>query len=177
MNTASAAVRRHGDRPFVLRRSFAAPRERVWRAWTTVDELQQWFCPAGFTVSHATLDLRPGGGFHYAMRSLDGAHEMWGRWVFRVINAPQRIELLHSFSDAQGGITTHPLDPSWPRELLSTTTFTEEEGQTTMELRWTVWNGTPEEHQTFDADCAHEGMTQGWTGTLDKLTSHLAAHP
>jgi uncharacterized protein YndB with AHSA1/START domain len=173
MTTAPAAARRHGDKPFIIRRTFAAPRERVWRAWTAVDELKQWFSANGFTMAHAAMDLRPGGTFHYGLRSPDG-QEMWGKWVFRAITAPERIELLHSFSDAQGGIAVHPMAPTWPRELLSTTTFREEQGHTTVEIRWTVWNGTPEEHQTFDADCAHDGMTHGWTGTLDQLAAHLA---
>jgi uncharacterized protein YndB with AHSA1/START domain len=97
---------------------------------------------------------------------------MWGKWIFREVAAPARLVLISSFSDAQGGITSHPLAPTWPRETLSTTTFTEQDGKTVVEIRWQVWNGSEEEHRTFDA--AHAGMTQGWTGTFEQLAAYLA---
>lgn len=170
MSTA-AAPRRHGDKPFILTRVFAAPRQRVWRAWTDRDELMRWFGPAGFAMPVCRLDLRAGGGLHYCLRDAAG-HEMWGKWTFREVVAPERLVLVQSFSDAQGGITAHPMAPTWPRETLSETRFVEADGKTSMELRWSVHNGTPEEHATFDA--AHDGMRQGWAGTMAQLDAHLA---
>ena len=170
MNTA-AATRRSGDKPFIIRQTFDAPRLRVWRAWTVREELMRWFSPQGFTLTTCTLDLRPGGSMHYCMRSADG-HEMWGRWSIREVVTPERLVVVSSFSDAQGGITTHPMSPTWPRETLSTTTFSERDGKTELEIRWLVHNGTPEEHATFDA--AHAGMQQGWSGTFTQLAAYLA---
>src|SRR4051812_23002306 len=117
------------DRPFVISRAFDAPRELVWKAWTERDQLMQWFGPKGFTMTVANLDFRPGGVFHYCLRSADG-HEMWGKFVFREIVPPVRIVHEHSFSDAQGNITTHPMSPTWPRQMLATTTFAEHQGRT-----------------------------------------------
>jgi uncharacterized protein YndB with AHSA1/START domain len=168
--TNPAAARRNGDKPFIITRTLDAPRARVWKAWTDRDELQRWFGPKGFTMSTATLDLRPGGTFHYCLRTPDG-QDMWGRWTFREVVAPERLVLISSFSDAKGGITLHPMSPTWPRETLSTTTFTERGGKTDLEIRWSVWNGTEEEHRTFDG--AHAGMTQGWSGTFEQLAAYL----
>ena len=99
-----------------------------------------------------------------------------GRWIAVFDSddemAPERLELIQCFSDPQGGISVHPMVPTWPRETLSRTTFTERAGKTTMELRWSVWNGTDEEHATVDA--AHGGMSQGWGGTMDRLVTYLA---
>ena len=167
----TTAPRRNGDKPFIITRTFAAPRALVWRAWTDAKELPKWFGPAGSSIPTCTLDLRPGGTFHYCMRTAEGL-EMWGKWTFREVVVPERLVLIQSFSDPQGGITTHPMSPTWPRETLSRTTFTEHAGKTTMELHWTVWNGTDEEHATFDG--AHGGMSQGWGGTMDRLTAYLA---
>jgi len=64
------------------------------------------------------------------------------------------------------------MSPAWPLEMLSTTTFTERAGKTTMTLRWSPLNATEEERKTFEA--AHKGMVQGWTGTLDQLGEYLA---
>ena len=66
------------EQEFVITREFNAPRERVWQAWTEREQLVRWFGPKGSTISHAMLDFRPGGTFHYEMRSADGK-EMWGK--------------------------------------------------------------------------------------------------
>ncbi len=160
-----------GVQPFVIARSFNAPRDLVWKAWTERDRLVQWFGPKGFTMKVATLDLRPGGVFHYCMSSPDGK-EMWGKFVYREIVPPERIVLVNSFSDATGGIIAHPMSPTWPREMLSTSTFTEKDGTTTLTLECKPIHATEEERKTFDA--ARAGMTQGWAGTFEQLDAYLA---
>lgn len=155
---------------FVISRTFDAPRQRVWQAWTERDQLMQWFGPKGFTMEVATLDLRPGGTFLYGLRSPDGMR-MWGKFMYREIVAPERIVLTNCFSDEQGGITRHPFHPNWPRELLSTTTLWEQDGKTTVTIRWSPLDPTPEERQTFDSN--HESMRLGWGGTLDRLEAYL----
>ena len=157
-------------KPFVVSRTFDASRERVWQAWTEVERLKQWFSPKGFTVIAAKMDLRPGGTYHYGMRTPQG-QEMWGLWTFREIKAPERLVLVNSFSDAVGGITRHPMAPTWPREMLSTSSFTEKDGKTTLTLESLPLNATPEEIATFEA--GRPGMTQGWSGTWEQLTDYL----
>ena len=159
-------------RDFVVTRLLAAPRALVWQAWTEVGHLQRWFGPKGCTIPACTLDLKPGGVFHYGLRTPDG-QEMWGKWTFREIAPPENLVLISSFSDAQGGVTRHPLSASWPLEMFSTMTLTEEEGKTRLTLRWSPHGANETERRTFDA--AQEGMNQGWNGTLDQLESYLAA--
>lgn len=159
------------NQEFVISRVFDAPREQVWRAWTEREQLMKWFGPKGCTLPYATLDLRPGGIFHYAMHTPDG-HEMWGKWTFREITAPEKLVLISSFSDAQGGITRHPMSANWPLETLSTTTFEERGGKTKLTIRWAPWNATESECNTFAA--AHSGMQQGWGGTFEQLAAYLA---
>jgi uncharacterized protein YndB with AHSA1/START domain len=157
--------------PFVIARTFDAPRDLVWKAWTERDHLMKWFGPKGCTISTAKLDFRPGGMFHYAMKMPDGK-EMWGKFVYREIVPPEKIVLVNSFSDAQGGITRHPMSATWPREMLSTSLFTEHDRKTTITLTWIPLNATAEEWATFNA--AHGGMQQGWTGTFEQLEEYLA---
>ncbi|HUJ44413.1 MAG TPA: SRPBCC domain-containing protein [Opitutaceae bacterium] len=156
---------------FVLTRTFAAPRALVWRAWTEAELLQRWFGPKGFTMPACSLDLRPGGVFHYGMKSPDG-HEVWGKWTFREIVPPEKLVVIISFSDAQGGVTRHPLSAHWPLETLSTMTLTELDGKTTVTLRWAPHAATEIERQAFDS--SHEGMRQGWAGTMEQLEAYLA---
>ncbi len=156
---------------FVISRTFDAPRGVVWRAWTEAEELKKWFGPKGCTLPHARMDFRPGGIFHYAMRTPDGK-EMWGKWIFREIVIPERLVLVSSFSDAQGGITRHPLSDTWPLETLSTTTFEERGGKTVITIRWSPLHASVPEFSTFDG--AHESMRIGWGGTFEQLANYLA---
>ena len=159
-------------REIVISRVFDAPRELVWQAWTDPEHLQRWFGPKGFTMSTCSMDLRPGGVFHYGMKSPDG-HEMWGKWTFQEIVPPEKLVVIASFSDAQGGVTRHPLSATWPLQTLSTTTFTEHAGKTTLTLRWAPDNATEAERQTFDS--SHASMTKGWGGTMEQLEAYLIA--
>src|SRR5882762_3903510 len=171
MNAKNNPTEESSTREFVITRVFDAPRELVWKAWTERDRLMQWFGPKGFTMSTAKMDFRPGGIFHYCLQSPDGK-EMWGKFVYREIVAPERIVLVNSFSDEAGGITRHPMSATWPLEMLSTTTFIEQGGKTTLNLEWAPLNATEAERKTFDD--AHEGMKGGWTGTFDQLAAYLA---
>jgi uncharacterized protein YndB with AHSA1/START domain len=50
-----------------LRRTFAAPRQRVFRAWIEPAAIAQWFRPGGAPVLVRILDARVGGTFHFEM--------------------------------------------------------------------------------------------------------------
>lgn len=158
-------------RPFVISRTFNASLAKTWKAWTDRTELMQWFGPKGFTMTTANLDFRPGGSFHYGLEAA-GGHKMWGKFNYREIEEPRKIVLVNSFSDEAGGITRHPMSTTWPLEMLSTSTFTEVDGKTTVTIEWFPIDPTPEERQTFEN--AHDGMRQGWGGTFDQLAEFLA---
>src|SRR5579862_7545096 len=106
------------DEAFVITRVFDAPRELVWQVWTDPKHLTNWWGPKGLTMTACKVDLRPGGLFHYGMKTPDG-HEMWGKFVYRQIIPPERLVLVVSFSDEQGGITRHPMSATWPLEVLN----------------------------------------------------------
>ncbi|HWD20662.1 MAG TPA: SRPBCC domain-containing protein [Verrucomicrobiae bacterium] len=155
--------------PFVIARRFPAARDLLWKLWTDQAHMA-WWGPKGITLVHAKMDLRPGGVFHYGMKTPDG-HEMWGKWVIREVAPPERLVFVNSFSDAAGGLTRHPMNAAWPLELLSTITFTEEAGQTLVTITWTPWGSTENEIRTFNEN--HASMQGGWTGTLDRLQEYL----
>ncbi len=122
---------------FVIARVFDAPRKLVWKAWTEPERLGQWWGPKGCKIRVIKLDLRPGGIFHYAMQFKPG-HDMFGRFIFREIVAPERLVFVNSFSDAEGGITRAPfsqLEQKWPLEVLNNVTLSEQNGKTTLTLR------------------------------------------
>jgi uncharacterized protein YndB with AHSA1/START domain len=166
MNAAHATV---GDE-FTTARVFDAPRELVFDAWTKQEHLTKWFAPKGFDILAGTLDLKVGGIYHYGLRSPDG-QEMWGKWTFREIKRPERLVVIASFSDKDGGITVHPGSPTWPREMLSTTTFEAQGNKTLLTLRWSPHKATEVERKTFVE--AKASMEQGWGGTMGLLEAYL----
>jgi uncharacterized protein YndB with AHSA1/START domain len=157
---------------FVISRVFDAPRELVWKAFTDPEHMKQWWGPKGSVIVASKMDFRVGGTYHGAMRDPAG-NVMWAKFVYREIVAPERLVWEHSFSDENGGLTRHPLSPTWPLKLLTTVTFDEPlKGQTGLTLRWSPLDATAEEQKTFDA--AHDGMRGGWGGTFERLTAYLA---
>ena len=162
-------------KPFVISREFAAPRELVWQAWTERDRFMAWFGPKDFKTTHATMELRPGGMFHYCMVAPDGK-ELWGRAVYREVVPPAKLVWINSFSDKDGGITSHPFskDP-WPLQMLTIVTFAEHAGRTTVTITWTPFDATEAERQTFEK--GRESMKMGWTGTLDRFAAYLSPQP
>jgi uncharacterized protein YndB with AHSA1/START domain len=155
---------------FVISRVFDAPRDLVWKAFTEPEHMKAWWGPKGFSVIASKMDLRAGGTYHYGMKAPDDS-AMWGKFVYREIVAPERMVLINSFSDEAGGVTRHPLSPTWPLQMLSTFTFEDEAGKTRLTIRWSPHNATEAERKTFDS--SHANMRQGWGGTLDQLDDYL----
>jgi uncharacterized protein YndB with AHSA1/START domain len=158
-------------REFVIARSFDVPRDFMFKVWTDPQHMQHWWGPKGFMVVYQKMDLRPGGVYHYCLRSPDG-HDMWGRFAYREIVKPERIVFVNSFSDEKSNVARHPMHLAWPLEMLSTITFTEQGGKTTVTVRWVPLNATAEERQTFEA--GFDSMQQGWGGIFEQLAEFLA---
>ncbi|MGH6865782.1 MAG: SRPBCC family protein [Methyloceanibacter sp.] len=155
---------------FVISRTFNAPRAKVWKGWTDAAHLAEWWGPKGFKATVKKLDLRPGGLFHYFLKSPQG-QDMWGRFVYREIIPGERLVFISSFSDENAGLTRHPRHEGWPLQLLSTITFDERDGKTTVTVRWEPYEASGAERETFAS--GHASMQGGWTGTLDQLNGHL----
>jgi uncharacterized protein YndB with AHSA1/START domain len=157
---------------FVISRVFDAPRQLLWECFTEPQRMKEWWGPKGSTSVASKMDLRVGGTYLGAMRDPEG-RVMWAKFIYREIVAPKRLVWVHSFSDETGGLTRHPLSPTWPLEMLTTVTFDEPlRGQTGLTIRWSPLNATAAERDTFDA--GRDSMRQGWGGTFDRLAAYLA---
>lgn len=158
-------------KPFIISREFKAPLNLVWRAWTERDRFAQWFGPKGIKVTVVKFDLRPGGMTHYYMQTPDGKR-MWGRAMYREIVPPSKLVWINSFSDQEGGITRHPMTTEpWPLQLLTTITFAEKAGRTTVTVHWLPYESDENERRVFDH--GRESMKLGWGGTLDQCDAYL----
>ncbi|MBW3581884.1 MAG: SRPBCC domain-containing protein [Euryarchaeota archaeon] len=148
----------------VVTRTFDAPRERVWKAWTDVDQMKSWWGPKGFTVPKAHLDIREGGKFHYCMRAPDGK-EYWGTGIYEEVSPPERLVMTDSFSDPDGNVvhaSTYGIEGDYPLEMQVTVTFEDVDGKTRLTLR----------HSGLPAG-GGQGESSGWNEMFDRLTTHL----
>lgn len=160
----------HCTEQFTIFRLVAAPRERVWRAWTEPKEMAAWFGPKGAEVFHSELDFRVGGSYHYAMKS--GGHEMWGLAIYEEIVKPEKLVYVQQFSDKDRGLTVHPMAPTWPKRMRTTVLLQDFGPKTLISLYWEALEATEVEAKTFRDGMA--GMSQGWGGSFDRLDAHLA---
>ena len=160
---------------FVISRVFDAPRELVWKAFTDPEHMKEWWGPKDTPVVVSNTDLRVGGSYHGAMRAPNGSL-MWAKFVYREIDPPRRLVWVHSFSDEAGGLTRHPMSPTWPLQMLTTVTFGDlPNGKTEVTLRWSPLDASEDELRTFDA--ARDSMHGGWGGSFDRLATHLGRSP
>lgn len=165
------AVAKEKITEFIVARTVNASLPRVWMACTEAAILRQWFGPKGFTMIHARNELHVGGKFHYALRAPDG-QVWWGKWFYREINTPRRIVTIGSCSDARGGLTRHPMSPTWPMEMLTTFEFVAQDGGTRITVHGMPVHETPAERATFE-NCIQD-LINDWTRTLQRLEEYLA---
>jgi uncharacterized protein YndB with AHSA1/START domain len=74
-------------------RTFAAPRELVWAAWTDPDQIAQWWGPAGMRTPRESveMDVRPGGVFRLTMVMEATGAEFPSDMRFTEVVAPERL--------------------------------------------------------------------------------------
>ena len=157
--------------PFIISRTYDAPRSAVVKAWTEEKELMKWWGPKGGKMLSAKMDLRPGGMFLYSMQSID--FKMWGKWIIKEVDLPNKLVWLNCFSDPRGNTVSFAMMPDFPKELLTTVTFTETNGKTTVTIISDPSDCSKSEQQAFDS--IRESMQGGWGGSLDVLGDVLAS--
>jgi len=83
----------------VLQRTFDAPPELVYRAWTDPELLVRWFTPAPWSTSHAELDVRPGGSNLVVMKDPDG-NEHPNRGVYLEVIPNRKLVFTDAYVEA-----------------------------------------------------------------------------
>ncbi len=156
---------------FEITRTFNAPRALVFATMTQAEHLQKWWGPQGCTITVLRHEPQAGGVFHYRMGFGPGV-EMYGKFEYREVTPVERIVFVNGFADAEGNRIRYAMVPTWPLEMLLTTTLTEHDGNTTMTLRATPLNASDVEVETFKA--GHDSMQQGFGGMYEEYEKYLA---
>jgi uncharacterized protein YndB with AHSA1/START domain len=152
----SAVVTLPTDTQILITREFDAPRHLVYRAWTTPEFIKRWWSACRGEVTVAEVDLRVGGRWRYAMIAHED-FEVAFHGEFREVVDNERIvrtEIYEAFPDAAA---------------LSTETFMESDGRTTLTL---LIDHERQEHR--DAH-VQSGMEDGLQDALDLLEGILAS--
>jgi uncharacterized protein YndB with AHSA1/START domain len=138
------------DDEILVTREFDAPADLVFDAWTTPDLVKRWWAGDRGQVTEAQIDLRIGGRWRWVITA-NGGFEVAFSGVYREIERPHRIvrtEVFEMFPDA---------------EALSTVTFDESNGVTTLKIL-----GRYPTKDIRDAAIA-SGMGGGLQTSLDEL--------
>lgn len=146
------------DREIVLSRVFNAPRDLVFRAWTTRESLCQWFGPAGFRCKVEEFEAKVGGRWRFALIAPNG-HVYDNRIEFLEIRAPELLVFDHG----------KDIDDD-PGRFRVTITFDEQSDKKTV---LTMRQLHPTKAQR-DGGIGFGAVELGYQ-TLDKLAAHLAA--
>ena len=147
-------------RTFAMERTFDAPRETVFSAWSSAEHLNHWWVPGPSWTSVNNVDFREGGRWHYCFRSPEG-EESWGLAHYREIVRPERIVYVDTFADADGNrLEGTP-------EMVISIAFAEAGGKTTV-------TATTEFASVEDLEATvGMGMVEGMGATWDSLAAYL----
>jgi uncharacterized protein YndB with AHSA1/START domain len=115
-NNAAAST---ADREIIITRTFDAPRELVWEAWTNPEHVAQWWGPDGFTTTIEKMDVRVGGVWKHVMHGPDGT-DYPNKSRFTAVIKPERIEFSHGGS--RKGDPAAQFDATWTFEALGAQT-------------------------------------------------------
>ena len=141
------------DEQILITREFDAPKDLVYKAWTTPELVQRWWTARRGAMTIAEIDLRVGGKWRYVMETEDGM-QVGFHGEYREIVTNERIVS----TEAYEGIP----DPD-ANAALNTLTFTEADGRTTLSILV--------EHPNQEGRDMHinSGMEDGLQDALDLL--------
>ena len=134
-------------------RTFDAPRELVWKAWTETNLLERWFYPRDFKVTFCQGDLRPGGKWRTGMRSPEGTEHICGG-EYREVLPLSKLVFTHAWEGEKGDLD---------HQTLVTVTFFDENEKTLMRF----------EQTGFSSVESRDGHEDGWTGAFYNLSTYL----
>jgi uncharacterized protein YndB with AHSA1/START domain len=148
--TRKAVVTLPTDTQILITREFDAPKDLVYKAYTTPELIKRWWSGDRGEVTIADVDLRVGGSWRYVMTA-NGGFEVGFHGSFREIVPNERIVSTDVFEGMPEG------------EAVETATFTEADGRTTLTILV--------QHQNQQHRDAH--INSGMEGGMNEAFDHL----
>lgn len=146
--TTRSDSRNAGRLGLTIERTFDAPRELVFAAWTDPVRMKYWHAAKDFDVTFVESDPRVGGAWRFSMESAEGTRHTAGG-VYREIVPPERLVFTHAWEQADGeGL-----------ETIVTITLFDEAGKTRMVF----------EQFGFEEEATRDSHVSGWNEAFDHL--------
>ena len=120
------------DTSIVVRRSFNASKDLVYKAFTTPALLRRWMgAMPGWEMTICEMDMKEGGKYHWAWKNTEQKMEFGFIGKFNKVSPLQQLVQTQTFDPGTMG-------GDMGKECLITMTFTEADGKTTVaeEIRY-----------------------------------------
>ena len=145
-----------------VERSFDAPLDLVWAAWTEADILDQWWAPKPYQAVTKSSNFTEGGQWHYYMLGPEG-EKHWCLFDFEVIKPQEFFSGIDAFCDENAVTNDTKPRVKWEND------FTSNENQTVVNIQ--LQFDTLEDLQTI----IQMGFKEGFTAGLENLDQYIAA--
>jgi uncharacterized protein YndB with AHSA1/START domain len=149
-SSGTAKVTLPADDQILITREFDAPRELVFKAWTTPELVARWWAGKRGKVTSIDIDLRVGGTWRYVMEANEG-FEVAFHGEYQEIVPNERL------------VNTEVFEGMPDAAALDTLTFTEEDGRTQVQV---LVQHTSKEHRDAHIE---SGMEDGMQEAMDLL--------
>lgn len=143
-------------------RTFDAPLEILWKAWTEPEQFMKWYGPKGFTSPTCEIDLRKGGRHLWSMQTPNG-RQMYFTGTFMQVKPMERLVYTDAMSDDKGNVMTAEMmgmPAGTPVSMDVTVTFAHSNGKTTVTV-------------SHMSQGEGDGAGTGWEQAFDKLEASL----
>jgi uncharacterized protein YndB with AHSA1/START domain len=143
-NVGALKITTPNDRAIALERTFDAPRDIVFDAWTKPELLKRWYGPPGWAMPVCDVDLRVGGAYRFVWRRHEKP-DVAVSGVFREVVVGARI------------VQTEVFDQAWfEGDSVVTLEFVEKSGKTIVTM--TALYDTQKIRDAILASSAHTGV-------------------
>ncbi|MGI9545851.1 MAG: SRPBCC family protein [Flavobacteriaceae bacterium] len=142
------------SRTLTIERTFNAPIQLVWDAWTKAEHIVNWWGPKGMDTRVEIHQLKVGGQWKFIMRMPDG-NDFIAEGEYKEIEAPNKLVTSADFRPMTEGVVLEVL--------------LEADGDRT-NFRFNVIHPTEEYCKQQEA----MGFYNGWVSTFDRLAELLS---
>ncbi len=143
-------------------RSFNAPIDLVWAAWTEAEILDQWWAPKPYRAVTKSMNFSTGGRWHYYMLSPEG-EKHWCLFDFEVIKPLKHFSGIDAFCDENALSNNTKPRVKWNNDFASR----EDETVVNIQLQFE----TMEDLETI----IKMGFKEGFTAGLENLDQYIEA--
>jgi uncharacterized protein YndB with AHSA1/START domain len=147
-----------------IRRTFAAPREKVFAAWAEREQLEKWMCRdvAAHVITHHVQDIRTGGRYLMEIHDPAKGETYWGQGEYLEVKPPEKIVFSWAWTKQEADGSRTKLNPESPETRVTVEFFAR--GDST-EVVLT--------HAGFHSEKDRQEHDGGWNGCFDVLARIL----